>query len=623
MASTLNRTCAARGPLARGYVVLIICTFLIVDHASGQESGCSDSIAEIAGSAQHDGWSRGSLSEILLHRDRIPIPDPRSAPREEVCRFALVGAVQNHRDGRRAILAGLDGLLAAGRSGPDVQYGLATIRNQDGRPFAVLTDPLLTNSADPLVRFEVARALFLVGHADSALAELRTAVLSDPGAATLLVHFSIAALPRTVRVALENTPPNERAKQMLRTWELMAWQSGLTLAERLAIHFQRVGYADSMYFGVRQPFADSTEATISGEPVADPRREVYIRFGEPARVIHTPIVGQGSRPGVDYETWVFPDPAHRKPMLFHFTGANAKYSMVVSAGCNENWLGDRATLTPRLGQMYQACLTRSPNLAGIMANHRREQQEDYKRNLDREFAFPARPGLRFAYQLYTFADPATGANEVVAVAQIPVEEIPGSAELRAGFFLRSEQDSLHSQVLDHRMTSAGNATVTISIPGVSDGDYAYRIRMSDRRFQEGFVYGGEYSVGMPGTGDVRMSDIVIAEAGSQGSFRRRGDSLRPILGAISESQFDLYGEAYGIPAGESVDVQITISRGGALFRRGTNVSLKFTDTMDDDGYFAFRRLVQHDLEPGKYELTVTLRSATTGTAEQSTMIEIR
>ena len=120
-----------------------------------------------------------------------------------------------------------------------------------------------------------------------------------------------------------------------------------------------------------------------------------------------------------------------------------------------------------------------------------------------------------------------------------------------------------------------------------------------------------------------MSDIVIAEAGSQGSFRRRGDSMRPILGAISAPQFDLYGEAYGIPVGEAVDVQISISRNGRLLRRGTTVSMKFTDTMDSDRVFAFRRLVQHDLEAGKYELTVTLRSVTAGTAEQSTTIEIR
>ena len=576
-----------------------------------------------AGPVQPVGWSREPLWEILLHRNRIPVPDPRSATREEVCGFALTGAVQNHRDGRRAVVAALDALLTAGRSSPDVQYALATIRNQDGNPFAVLTDPLLTNSVDPIVRFEVARALFLVGHADSALTVLRTTVLSDPGAAALLVHFSYAALPRAAREDLETTPSTERGKQILRTWEQMAWASGLTLAERLAIHFQRVGFADSMYFGVYRPPGESTEATTSARPGPDPRREVFIRFGEPSQIVHTPVLGQGSAPSGNFETWVFPDPTQREPMLFHFAGANAKYSMIHGPGCNEEWLGSRATLTARLGQMYQACLTKSPERSGVLANHRREMREQYSRNLEREFAFPAKPGVRFAYQIYTFADSATGANEVVAVAQIPAEDIPGSAELRAGFFLRSEQDSLYSQVLDHRLTSPGNATLTISIPSVLDGAYAYRIRMSDRRFQEGFVYGGEYSVRMPGKGDVRMSDIVIAEAGSQGSFRRRGDSMRPILGAISAPQFDLYGEAYGIPVGEAVDVQISISRNGRLLRRGTSVSMKFTDTMDNDRVFAFRRLVQHDLEAGRYELTVTLRSVTAGTAEQSTTIEIR
>ena len=539
----------------------------------------------------------------------------------EICATAVKAVFQSDRSIRVLFNAQLERLLADGTATTGVMFATALVRNASGNYEAVLNDTDLARNLDPLVRFEFSRALLFAGRLDDAYNLLRTAVISDSGVAALLYHYTYPVLSADSRALIARTRASKRGETLLREWDRISWSSGLTTSERLAIHFSRIAHADSAFPGVARPMSDSTEVVGPGGLQADPRKEIYIRFGEPFRIVRTPYVSSGGGPSAEDVTWVYADPTKRQPMLYHFTGANGRYSLITSRGCRIEWLNDRATLSPRIGQVYQAC-TQKSDFRRVVDQLRRETQDEYRENRYREFVVPSTLNARFAYRFYTFGDERSAVPEVVAVLAMPADQRPSSGTMRIAALLSDNRGSVRTQTTDYRPAGQADVMAVIPLKNVPEGLYSYRLRMSDLTFQEGFVYGGEYTVQLRGAGGLKMSDLVIAKAGTTGPLRRGDEHLEPILGALSDSIFDLYGEAYGAAAEEIIDVEVTVSRKRFL-RRTNEVTLKVSDTVSESGVFTFRRVVRHSLAPGEYEITISMRTPSAGSATQTATIEIR
>jgi hypothetical protein len=594
--------------------------FLVSAASLHGQAGCSDYLMALTDATYASDSMAAPLRALLPPPSRVPALAITSGP--QVCRIALISALQNHRSGRTAVSRAFETSSQEARSA-EYLYGLASSRNQTGRHRELLADPHIRSSTDPLVRFEVARALFLSGEADDGFSVLLSAVTEHAAAGALFAHFSYPALSTEARIQVARTEAPMRGARLLEEWERMAWSSGLTTSERLAVHFRRTVHADSMYFGVRRAMGDSVTAPIVGGREPDPRREVFIRFGAPWRMVHTPIVAKVVGFSADHITWAYPDPAARGAILFHFTGANSNYHMEYYPGCNELWLGDRATLSPRLGQLFQACLTRSPMLSHVATAYVHETRAEYAKNAQREFVLPAKAGVRSRYQLYIFENREGSGSEIVAAGVVPAEELPESRDFRAGFFLRSAAGSVAARVADQRLTTATDVVFALQIAGLSPGAYSYRLRTSDRDFQEGQVYGGDVSLPARSSAQLGLCDLIVAVAGSTGPLQRPGHSLQPIVGPVSQETFDLYYEVYGATDGEILDVEIAVARGRGLLRRRQEVTLRFRDTASGEGWQAFRRLIRHELVAGAYEVTVSLQSSRSGRVKRTTTIEVR
>jgi hypothetical protein len=100
-------------------------------------------------------------------------------------------------------------------------------------------------------------------------------------------------------------PIDQRKPWLLSKWEWRASIAGLTLPERLAIHFRRLDksindYRRSAYRGARPPDALLWDSQATPLPFDD-RGLLFVRHGEPDEIIRT----SGTRTEVGKEAWIY------------------------------------------------------------------------------------------------------------------------------------------------------------------------------------------------------------------------------------------------------------------------------------------------------------------------------
>jgi hypothetical protein len=135
-------------------------------------------------------------------------------------------------------------------------------------------------------------------------------------------------------------------------------------------------------------------------------------------------------------------------------------------------------------------------------------------------------------------------------------------------------------------------------------------------------YGGTVTVPDYGGRELQLSDIVLAEPDSLGSFARGPHRL-----ALAPTQvfpggrFRVFYEIYNLPAGEPYRTEIRIERAkrsalARLFGRGNPVALRFDEIAPEPvapepvaGLHYQLRDVEAPLAPGDYLMRVRVRTA--------------
>ncbi len=282
--------------------------------------------------------------------------------------------------------------------------------------------------------------------------------------------------------------------------------------------------------------------------------------------------------------------------------------------------------------------------AGDLTSYQAELSAIVRRRLAVALASEdARPtvdrALPFFYDLATFRGPA-GMTDVVASLAIPGEQVPAF------------------EYPDGRLLYAPRVQVAIASPGaprVAFADSAFR-RWAPRRLAPGEflrlavplvadpaplashrvgvtvltdsvvgqVYGGITVIPDYSSDRLMLSDIVLAEGGEGGTWRRGEVSLSfmpaqhfPARGAVK-----LFYEIYHLPAGSAYHTQIAIQRDRngvweavqGLFSDNPGLTLDFDGRAPPDaaGTVQEVRIIRPNLKPGKYRILITVTSQARG-----------
>lgn len=111
----------------------------------------------------------------------------------------------------------------------------------------------------------------------------------------------------------------ERRSWLRRFWETRAAQDGVTVASRLAAHYERLAAAYSRYFNPVRQGSAPIRAVFRRSPSErvlplDDRGVLLLRHGEPDTILRT-LTGDDLLPN---ETWVYHFPERKQPTLFPF-----------------------------------------------------------------------------------------------------------------------------------------------------------------------------------------------------------------------------------------------------------------------------------------------------------------
>jgi hypothetical protein len=140
------------------------------------------------------------------------------------------------------------------------------------------------------------------------------------------------------------------------------------------------------------------------------------------------------------------------------------------------------------------------------------------------------------------------------------------------------------------------------------------------------LYGGPFPVPDYGTPKLMLSDVVLAEPGVEGRWRRGNVALALVpTGRFKGGSFRVFYEIYNIEKNSTYNTEIEIeplqkSAGRKikefLGAAKQGISLKFDGVALDvrDGALQELRQVDAPLPPGKYRMRITVRAANGETA---------
>jgi len=408
-------------------------------------------------------------------------------------------------------------------------------------------------------------------------------------------------------------------------WELRGALAGLSAGERAADHYARLNYAwlHLRRWGVwgAAPLNayrfEKLDARFADQGI------IYIRHGPPDHVWE-------SRDR-DYVVWYYRD-QEGGPLSYHFiryheAGWSQDPILVRLLPCMDP---EVALYDPRLRPLTYGC--NSMRIASVSADVR----EDVARALRTDSDMP-RFGqeLPFHFDLYTFL--AQSGTELVAGVGVPLAEVPaGERSLR--FTLALVDTARYTTA---RTSASGQvprrppapATGEVSVQASSNPQALlrtwlsmlvapsppadYRIGVEDSGRQAGMTYGGTIAIPDYSGSELRLSDIVLAEPDSTGSFVRG-----PYRLALAPAQlfpggrFRVFYELYHLLPGQAYTTEISIERArrGLLSRllgRGRPVALRFEEIAPDPVATTWYQLrdVTAPLAPGEYVMRVRIRAA--------------
>jgi GWxTD domain-containing protein len=450
-------------------------------------------------------------------------------------------------------------------------------------------------------------------------------------------------------------------------WNVRSAQAGLTAERRLAEHYRRLALAYTRYLRTLRRGAPAAAEvlyeTAEERPLFDDRGVVYIRYGEPDKVIATTASGL-----LPNETWLYRMPDGTR-QYFHFAALRGGHdfslidNLISIVQDNEAdpdaaiaLFEDRVELDPKYAanatRMRGAQTARGDLQAVLNALGRSYQAESgrYRMELlaalEREHATPAfERELPFYYDVYAFKA-ADGRTELTLAAAVPGNLMEPSVvdgrivyPLLASFIvIDSAQrtvariDTVMRFAAERRLESGEHIRFDLQLAVQPTRGSIHRVVVRNAmRPGEGQIYGGAFEIPDYGDRELLISEVVLAQTADDGQWQRGAArlALLPPRQFREDEPFRVFYEIYNLGERAGYQTEITVEpteSGGilgaikGLFGAGRgSVRLQFEDVAPDRrhlGGVQELRDLQADFEPGRYRINIRVTNLQTGRTAQ-------
>lgn len=263
-------------------------------------------------------------------------------------------------------------------------------------------------------------------------------------------------------------------------------------------------------------------------------------------------------------------------------------------------------------------------------------------SLEDELATPAfEREMPFYYDVYAFKGDA-GRTELTATFAVPGNMVRPTVidgrtvyPLQASFIVidtvqRTVEriDSTFRFAAPRRLRSGEHIRFDLELPITPRTGTIHRALVRNSYFAgEGMIYGGALSVPDFGTGELTISEVVLAKAGTEGEWVR-GDArleLLPPRQFAEDEPFRVFYEVYnlGDQVGYTTEIEVEPTEGGGvvgavkrLFGGGApTINLRFDDVASTERYLGGvqeLRDLQAQLDPGRYRMRIRVTELTSG-----------
>ena len=442
-----------------------------------------------------------------------------------------------------------------------------------------------------------------------------------------LLFSDIIALLHKPQIERWKTMSLEEKRTMLREfWDMRAALGGVTVAERMAEHYRRLGVARKRFwrsarFGA--PTGNQLMLRTFGERPYDDRGLIFIRHGQPQQRLRS------TGPSDPRESWLYQN-IDGRPAMLHFAAmqSGSDFDLVHTLPCDADYVDPRRGNDPNL-QRIMGC--DALNIMAASAAYR-EQAWDYV-NTDSD-----RPNftkdLPFYFDLYTFRG-VEGRTNVVAAVAVPVEKLQKSeaannpayrvdlslilVDTAARKVIRQDDTIALATTRAFRNDDLFRMHVEVAVPPSSTT--LQRVIVSDPSEPGiGQLYGGPFPIPDYSPGKLMMSDIVLAEPKVEGKWKRGNVALALVpTGRFKGGSFKVFYELYNIAKNTAYSTEIEIEpiqrstgqRIKELFGSKSRISLKFDGVAVDvdNGALQELRQVEAPLPVGRYRMRITVRTA--------------
>ncbi len=473
------------------------------------------------------------------------------------------------------------------------------------------------------------------------------------------------------RGAWGNAGDIEQRREFLRRfWTIRAASAGITVAERLAEHYERLALAHERYRRTSKRGAAPSGALVLQKYTDDmlpfdDRGLILVRHGEPDEVVRTSDMEL--RPN---ESWVYRD--GNKNLLYNFVVLRdgTDYRLVddilmaldpstnqMPAAAAVKLLQDRQAYEPRYAALatqfgaFETMTRRHTVEANMgMANERRQRLARDMRNvaleaLETDSDQPDfTTDLPFYYDLYSFKG-EDGVTELTVAAAVPATSVSAQQlglqyiyNLKASLILIdtasgvvSRRDTTYFLKSTRLLGENEHLRVHLDLSARASKSLVHRVVLRDLVTPgRGQLYGGDAEIRSFQGNGLMLSDVVLAEP-DNGTWQR-GDAK---LGLVPPRQFPegqplrLFYEVYNLPAQadyrteivmESVEAETGFGRLKRLFGGGRNpIRLQFDGVAapNSDGIIQELRQVTTQVKPGKYRVSVRVTNLGTNESVKS------
>jgi len=475
-------------------------------------------------------------------------------------------------------------------------------------------------------------------------------------------------------------------------WKRRAENTGETPESRVAEHYRRLLIVHERY---AYPFRTNKGAVPTSavlQPIKalaylDDRALIYLRHGEPTRV--QPGIGAHLRPN---ETWYYQPPrdgvnafifvpldgttGYRlvvdplsvldlSSMNLRIESSNdfmrldvAQIMMLASRSILEDlsaWFSNHAEVDPRFGiialrlnTLSDRARVRNVDPADVRSEQLGVHVVASEVAMNRRGALLAAAmgdshipkftrDLNIGYDVYGFRA-AQGTDVTVAIG-IQAAEILDSTvnalRFRAAVQWRADTivraDTAFNIPLSSPLPQGASIATTLrsTLPA---GERPYFLTVATPGDHAGRQIGDAYNVRDFSGSNLMVSDLVIANAGRQGTWRRGSARLAlvPHARIPVNAPFAIFYEVYNVEPGEEFETELYVVRedeplANRVRGRRTEFRLRFTSVAALDaetGAMQELRDVQTAFEPGRYKLTVTVRRGSGETASAARTLTI-